>query len=343
MITRAQKLRLGVFLLITGGLLVVALIVLAGMSLLNPMDYYVIRTRESVNGLETGSPVKLNGVRVGRVDRLSLDDQSPEFIRLRLALRADTPVRRDTVAVINTTGITGLKYVELSLAPASSPPVRPGSEIPTGESTMQELTGRAQDVAVKAELLINNLLLLTREENRQKVESVIARADNILRLGEEKLAAGHVEELFADLGELSDGLKLSMARLDKLLLTAEKEVSATGSETRAAVSELRAVVTDANIVGTLNNVDQVLTSLDKRINDASLEQAINDLGATMEGVRRVVVQVEDMVAGRSNDLRSVLKNLREASDSLNSFSRSIKERPSLLLLGTSVSDERRAP
>jgi phospholipid/cholesterol/gamma-HCH transport system substrate-binding protein len=75
----------------------------------------------SVAGLAGGSPVRYRGVPVGTVGGIEIDPQNIERIRVTLKLRANTPVRSDTVASLETTGITGASYIELSGATQASP------------------------------------------------------------------------------------------------------------------------------------------------------------------------------------------------------------------------------
>ena len=101
MITRAQKVRLGVFLTVSSTLLIGTLAVLAGLRLAEERDTYTIRYHMSLSGLEAGSPVKFNGVRVGRVDSIRIDREDPATVVVAVSLDAGTPVKKDTRAIVN--------------------------------------------------------------------------------------------------------------------------------------------------------------------------------------------------------------------------------------------------
>ena len=113
MSTRAQKVRLGIFLvsaaLIFGG----SIVVLAGLKLWNPKDRYFVRYEESISGLELGSTVKMKGVRVGQVEDIDIGDDV-ESVVVTLSLNPGTPIPEDTRAVMTSIGITGLKFIELT-------------------------------------------------------------------------------------------------------------------------------------------------------------------------------------------------------------------------------------
>ena len=59
MSTHAQKIRLGVFMLLATLLFLGSVGTLAGVKLFNPRDRYFVRFTESVSGLEVGSTVKM--------------------------------------------------------------------------------------------------------------------------------------------------------------------------------------------------------------------------------------------------------------------------------------------
>jgi len=147
MITAAQKVRLGVFVTLTTLIFVGTLAVLTGLRLSEQRDTYFIRYRMSLSGLEPSAQVKLNGVRVGRVDGIRIDRDDPNVVIVDVSLDRGTPVKKDAKAVVTLAGITGLKYIELTGGSREAAFIEPGGEIPAGESVLDRLTGRAEDIA----------------------------------------------------------------------------------------------------------------------------------------------------------------------------------------------------
>ncbi|MBE0495514.1 MAG: MCE family protein [Campylobacterales bacterium] len=76
-------------------------------------DHYKVNTRESVSGLNDKAPVKLRGVNVGEVERLFINPQNSEEVSIIIKIKADTPIKIDTYALIEPQGITGLSYLQL--------------------------------------------------------------------------------------------------------------------------------------------------------------------------------------------------------------------------------------
>ena len=61
----------------------------------------------SLNGLDVGSPVKYSGIRIGRVDRISIDPEDVSVIVVELSL--DEGIVQSSKANLGSMGITGLK------------------------------------------------------------------------------------------------------------------------------------------------------------------------------------------------------------------------------------------
>ena len=77
-------------------------------------DRYEAYFRESVAGLSVDSTVKYRGVDVGRVKDIALSPDNPEEVKLTLDIARGTPIKTDTVAVLQTQGLTGLATINLT-------------------------------------------------------------------------------------------------------------------------------------------------------------------------------------------------------------------------------------
>ena len=68
---------------------------------------------DNVAGLSAAGGVNYNGLPVGQVISLKLDDDDPSKVRVRLEVDADIPVTKETIAQLQSLGVTGVAYVEL--------------------------------------------------------------------------------------------------------------------------------------------------------------------------------------------------------------------------------------
>lgn len=76
-------------------------------------NYYSLHARfGSVSGLRDGSPIEIDGIEVGRVERLTLD-QERQLPLATLKIRKGVRVYDDASAAIKTAGLIGDKFVKI--------------------------------------------------------------------------------------------------------------------------------------------------------------------------------------------------------------------------------------
>src|SRR3954471_3495919 len=99
---------------------------------------YDIFFTQSVEGLANGTGVTFSGVPVGQIDSINLEPQSPQFIRVRITVREDTPVLEGSTATIRGVGFTGVSQIQLD-PPENVPgqPRRPRRELRCPEQNPQ--------------------------------------------------------------------------------------------------------------------------------------------------------------------------------------------------------------
>src|SRR5207253_1782209 len=123
--------RLGIF--IFGALIIFA----AGVFLIGDRQFVFSRTYhlqtqfDKVAGLDDGAEVRAGGVRIGTVQHIQLPQQSGEkvLIKMKLADSTREVIKQDSVAAIETEGLLGDKYVEITFGTKESAPVRDGDTI----------------------------------------------------------------------------------------------------------------------------------------------------------------------------------------------------------------------
>ncbi len=122
----------GLFVFLLGAALVAVVLWLSRADYRGVYDRYYVYMTESVSGVSPDSSVKYRGVDVGRVKEIVLNPDNPEQVRLSLDLVRGTPIKEDTVAVLETRGLTGLTTVNLTGGSRDSPPlaVKPGEKYP---------------------------------------------------------------------------------------------------------------------------------------------------------------------------------------------------------------------
>jgi phospholipid/cholesterol/gamma-HCH transport system substrate-binding protein len=170
----------GAFVLVLGGLLVAGVLWLAaGLGSRKAMDPYQAVIRESVAGLNVDAPVKYLGVDVGKVSHIEIDPQNSQQVRLHFLVARGTPIKRDSLAVLKTQGLTGIAYIELSGGSAGSPALLAGADgvaptIPFKLSLSARLENVLTNVLANVDRVSDNLNAVFDTDNRAALKSTLA-------------------------------------------------------------------------------------------------------------------------------------------------------------------------
>jgi phospholipid/cholesterol/gamma-HCH transport system substrate-binding protein len=206
----------GSFVVLLGAVLLGVVLWLSKGEYRGSYDRYYTYTRESVSGLSVDATVKYQGVNVGRVKEIALNPENPEEVRLALDLTRGTPVKEDTVAVLETQGLTGLRTVNLTGGSRGSPPLvaKPGESYPVIKSrpsfflrVENALSRLLADEGFPR--LLGNLSALTEdarvvvdEENRRALKRILADLANVTAI-----LAAHRAELNSTIVSANEALE----------------------------------------------------------------------------------------------------------------------------------------
>ncbi len=168
----------------------------------------------SVSGLLRGAPVRFNGVSVGDVTQIDFIPSDPSHVSALVEIDARVPIRVDTKARLEATGLTGVASVALSGGSETSPPLPPGPgggppTLTADRSEFQELIETAHKIAGQATEFLDK----TNKVIDDNSSSISASVKNIQKFSD-ALAAN------------SDGLKGLTAKLDSLASDADNLVKA---------------------------------------------------------------------------------------------------------------------
>ena len=190
---------------------------------------YLVYMQESVSGLSRDNVVKYQGVDVGRVREMSLDPTRAGEVRLVLQIERGTPVREDTVATLETQGLTGLAFINLTGGSAESPllAARPGDPHPVIQSrrstwgrldrAVEELVTNLTDVSTLLKGFLN-------EENRLSLMRILNHVDRLS--GELAGRSGRLGSALDDLADTAANTRVASASLPALIDRFERAATA---------------------------------------------------------------------------------------------------------------------
>jgi phospholipid/cholesterol/gamma-HCH transport system substrate-binding protein len=235
----------GSFVLLLGALLVGAVLWLAaGLGGRQALDPYQAVIQESVAGLDLDAPVKYLGVDVGKVSRIEIDPQNSQQVQLGFLIARGTPIKRDSVAVLKTQGLTGIAYVELSGGTAASQPLVAGADgvppmIPFKLSLSTRLENVLTQVLGTVGQVSDNLNALIDADNRAALKSTLTDVATVART-----LAGQNDAMSAGLADAARTARLT-ARAGRELEPTLQRLAASAQAVERMADEARSASTRA--------------------------------------------------------------------------------------------------
>lgn len=321
--SRAQKIRLGIFVMISSVLLLLLVGFFTARRLFEKTDaYYVAYSNVSVSGLEIGSPVKYLGITVGSISEISINPKDVNQIIVRLSLKAGTPVKEDASADIVAMGITGLKTIEIRGGTNEAEFLKQDQFIQQGTSLVEDISGRAEVIAFKVEELVNNLLVLTSTENLAKIPLAV---DKISKTADDASKSLNLvnDVILENRTDLRTSFQQANVITSNLEQSSEKLYLATSQFNSLMQSD-----TLANILGNLREISVTLK-------ETRLKELIENLALTTQQTQRLIVKLETDVDKGSQELEENLRLLKFTLENLEEASRKINSNPSILIRGGS--------
>ncbi len=324
--TKAQKIRLGIFIMISSVLLLILVGFFTARRLFERTDVYYVAYRDvSVSGLETGSPVKYLGINVGSISDIFIDPDDVNQIIVRLSLKHGTPVKEDATADIIAMGITGLKTIEIRGGSNEADYLEEEMFIRQGTSLVEDISGRAEVIAFKVEEVLNNLLDFTKTDNLEKISGAVEQISVLAENANKSFTM--VNDIIV---ENREDLRGSIQRTT----TITEQLDSTAGELHAAITQFNHVMQGEAIEEVLGNMRDISITL----REANLRELIENLAATASQTQALLIKLDSDLDKGSQDLSENLVILKHTLENLNETSRRISNDPSILIRGQRARD-----
>lgn len=274
-----------------------------------------VRIPGSVTGLSIGSQVLFNGIKVGDVRRLALDETNPTMVIVQTRVNATTPITRSTKASLGFQGLTGQAYIELNGGSLDEPNLLSEAEkestvarIDADPSAMNNLLATAQDIFARANNVIGSLEgfvkdargPLTDTINNTKVftDSLAKNANLLDELGSN---TGNIHDLVSEAKEMMQRLNTASARVDGILANAEKLLSPDDKDGVAAQAKL----TLESIRTMTGNIDKRLAPIAANLQNFS-GRGLSDIQSVVTDSRRSIERIEQSINDLARDPQRII-------------------------------------
>ena len=286
--TRANYVLIGAFTLLTTVFLLLFALWASNFSSSRDWRAYTVVFTEPVTGLTEGSSVQYNGLAVGTVESLSLDEKDPRRVIARLKLKVSTPGKADTRAKLSQQGITGVPFIQLTGGSPTAPTLpQPADGSPP---VIRTEPSALQNIADTANRLVARMDQLLSEENIQRISATLEHLEKT----SSSLAARR-----EDIGQLITNARDATAAMKATLATADGTLKGL----------------DQNLVqrlpGLLDRIDAAIAKLDATAGNANALIAEN-----RPGLQRFTNDGLGQLGPTLAELRALIRDLRAVSQRL---------------------------
>lgn len=207
----------------------------------------------AVTGLRTGANVNFNGIRIGEVASVQIDD--PHTVVAMIKVERKAPVRKDTLIGLEFQGLTGLAAISMKGGDVNAPEVEPDAD---GVLTLHADPNSSQDFTEAARAVLQNVNRLvtdnqesirnavkgieafsaTLAENSKRIDSVMTGLEMMIN----KDGRGDLQAAITSFKEFSDNLDKRTAEIstgvNKLTATGTREISVLVSDARKTLGDI---------------------------------------------------------------------------------------------------------
>ncbi|MDC0948408.1 MlaD family protein [Gammaproteobacteria bacterium] len=327
--TRANFLFVGAFVLLSALALLGFIAWISQSAFDREYRRYELEFSGGITGINQGSAVQFQGVPVGQVIDIGFSTARPGGVLMTIEIGADTPIRSDSAASIQSSGIAGAKFIQLNPGSINAGPPQQSADgiarLPTELSALDQVFADAPNMVTNANNLLHRAERVVSDDNLRSIESTLT----------------HLQTMSARLDQQSVGLlRESESALNGLAQTSLHLAS--------IASKL-----DQRVASILDNVDAAVGSFDRGIgqfnaivseNRQPIATLITDFSAAAASVKRLSEETEALVSASSEplsefaqaglyELTLTLREFRDLVTSLKRVSQNLERDPSQLIFG----------
>jgi phospholipid/cholesterol/gamma-HCH transport system substrate-binding protein len=278
-------------------LLLIALIVfivwLSRIAFNQSYDEYRVVFIGPVRGLSDGGEVHFNGIKVGEVQRITLDRDNPSQVISRIKITSDVPIKTDSFATLEPQGVTGVNYVQITAGTKARPLLKdtwPHGQVPVIRSQKSTLSDLIEGGGTVLQRSIEALDRVNRVLSDQNIDQVTGMLKDVHAITTE---LNQRKQIIADADKALLDVDATLQRTNRLVDSANNLVDTDGK---------RALSNFADAAQSLKETSQKAQSLLGKLEGPTsdfannglpqLSSAISSLQTATESLNRVLDEAE---------------------------------------------------
>ncbi|NLJ91898.1 MAG: MCE family protein [Aeromonadales bacterium] len=287
--TRAHHILIGAFTLLVAVAILLFSLWMVKSGSQQDTRLYSVEFHEAVSGLTVGSAVEYSGIRVGEVERLSLNPNNPAVVLAQVRISKQVPIKQDTKARLALANITGASNIQLS----GGTPTSPNLEAPEGQlpliiaepSPFAKLRLNSEEVITGFKSLLDNANQLFSKENGENFSQMLANLNattGIVAEQKDDISAG-----IKNLTQASQQINDTMSQAARMLSQLEGQLNTKGEQVLTNADR-----TLASLAKISNDLDQLLTNNQQALNSGL--QGMMEIEPTLRELRSTLATLGDM-------------------------------------------------
>ena len=249
---------------------------------------YLVFVHEDVTGLSAESPVRFNGVKVGYVDSLRLDEKNPKLVKLVLRIEPDVLITTSTYAILHAQGVTGVVYMNLKADSEDPTPLvaaagQPYPVIPSRPSLLMQLSTVLPEITKDIQNLSSSIGQVLDKENKQSIKDSLKNIATVTKaLADDSQdftdTLHSLDNTLANISEASNHFPKTVDQLNKTLSSVDQ-------------LSLSMTKTSKTIENTMQNGQVAIRGFSNQV-VPNAEQALSNLSAATISVQQLTNQLQ---------------------------------------------------
>ncbi|MDY0780885.1 MlaD family protein [Tenacibaculum sp. IB213877] len=302
--TNSQKIRLGVFVIISTILFVLAVYLIGQGKHMFKSTFTVNAYFQNVNGLQEGNNVRYAGINIGTVSSIEMENDSTIKVAMSIDEKIVNHIKKNAIATIGSDGLVGNMIVNIVPGKGPSSVVSDNDTIKTfskigADDILSTLSVSSENAAILTSdiLKITNAILEGKGTLGILLNDTVMAKDLQLSVRNLKLASRGATKSINEINDLISSIKGD----DNTVLGVLLNDSISGHKLKTVVTNLETSSEEINKI--LKDVNTVVSDINTR-----------------KGTLDYVVRDTSLV----NSLKSTMKNINEGTDKFNQNMEALK-------------------
>jgi phospholipid/cholesterol/gamma-HCH transport system substrate-binding protein len=337
------QLRVGVLIIVSLALFAIAVFFISGQVGFFTRHYTLKAYLPSAGDLREGAQVRLAGISVGNVAKIQIspytDRQRAVEVNLKIARTYQSEIRTDSVASVETVGLLGDSYMDITRGTAGQEVVADGGAVKTAEKAdiaavvqntnevimnLNVLSAKLDDITTQIQAGKGSMgKLLYDETLYKKMDATISSAQTLVERAQR--GEGTIGKLMSD----ETLYNRTVATIDRLNKVIDDVQHGNGSLAKfisdpSAYNNLNRLMANGNTL--IDGINQGHGSLGKLVKDDQMYNRMNNTLGHLDTITTRIDQGQGTLGKLSKD-PTLFNNLSETSQALKEFLADFRKNP----------------